>query len=814
MLKRRALALTLMGSTILSAVPMLAAAQNADESTEVIVTAQKRSERLQSVPMSMQAYTTKKLDQLNVSDFDDYAVMVPSVSFQSYGPGSNIIYMRGVASGGDGNHSGSLPSVGVYLDEQPVTTIGGTMDVNIYDMARIEILQGPQGTLYGASSQAGTIRMITNKPDTSGFYGRFDVEGNTVAGGGTGGSIEGMLNIPVNDKAAVRLVGWVKKDAGYIDNVAGTRSFYPKPGGIVVNNNAFVEDDFNTVETYGARAALKVDLDDNWTVNASLMGQDQRTRGVFGHDPSVGDLEVQHFYPDRGHDRFYQAALTVTGKFANLDVTYAASHMERSTNGLSDYTDYAEAYDELYSNYGGLAGYVYLTDAAGNDIDPRQNIDGAYKFIKDSHELRVTSPVDQPLSFVAGIFYQKQHQDIHQDYRIPGLSPAMSVNGFPGTLWLTQQERNDQDFAVFGELTWTITPKLSAIVGVRSFTFDNDLIGFFGFGRDIANGPPWNGAGSSRTGVAGCYTSNGDTVRNNFSNGITTATLLPAAVAGSPCTNLAQYSNGKLSPKVAKGDGSTYKFRLAYKATDNNLIYFTASNGFRPGGINRRGDVGDYDPDYLSNLELGMKNTLLDGRLRLNGAIYKQVWESFQFSFLGANSFTEIHNGPDAEVNGLELDFNLQATSHLSISGAYAYTDSKMSKNLCAFDDPTFQCGGSPSAAAGTRLPITPEHKFSTVVRYTWDWEDYSPYWQVALNSQTDSRSDVRDSDAVTLDGFSMLDFAIGGEMGGTTFEFFAKNLTDERAQLTTSVQCGQCERRYYVVAQPRTIGVRLGRKF
>ena len=164
---RRTAGAFLLASTALSAVPAMAQAADEVDANEIVVTAQKRSENLQNVPISIQALGTAKLEQLNISDFKGYAQQLPSVSFQSGGtPGTNVVYMRGVASGGDGNHSGSLPSVGVYLDEQPVTTIGGNLDVHIYDIARIESLSGPQGTLYGASSQAGTIRIITNKPST------------------------------------------------------------------------------------------------------------------------------------------------------------------------------------------------------------------------------------------------------------------------------------------------------------------------------------------------------------------------------------------------------------------------------------------------------------------------------------------------------------------------------------------------------------------------------------------------------------------------------------------------------------------------
>src|SRR4051794_20544344 len=170
---------------------------NASDPNEIIITAQKREENLQNVPISVQVLGTKKLDQLNISNFEDYTKQLPSVTFQTAQPGFTTVYMRGVATGGDGNHSGSLPSVGMYLDEQPVTTIGGTLDVHIYDIARIESLAGPQGTLFGASSQAGTIRIITNKPELGVTTGRIDGEVNTIAHGDMGGKLEGMINLPI-----------------------------------------------------------------------------------------------------------------------------------------------------------------------------------------------------------------------------------------------------------------------------------------------------------------------------------------------------------------------------------------------------------------------------------------------------------------------------------------------------------------------------------------------------------------------------------------------------------------------------------------
>ncbi|MFL6731214.1 MAG: TonB-dependent receptor plug domain-containing protein, partial [Sphingomicrobium sp.] len=293
------------------------------DQTEIVITATKREEFLQNVPQSVIALGTRRLDQLNISNFEDYTRQLPSVSYNFSQSGGTVVYMRGVATGGDGNHSGALPSVGVYLDEQPVTTIGGALDVHIYDIARIESLAGPQGTLYGASSEAGTIRIITNKPDLSGTYGRVDGEINKVDHGGTGGKLEGMVNIPVAAHIAFRGVGFWQRDAGFIDNVPGTRTYCgdavtdPLTGeitgcvrnGITVNNEAFLGNDINEVTNYGGRAALKIDLDDNWTVTPTIMHQYYKQDGFFAFDPLLGDLNDQRFRNEYRRQKFTQAAL-------------------------------------------------------------------------------------------------------------------------------------------------------------------------------------------------------------------------------------------------------------------------------------------------------------------------------------------------------------------------------------------------------------------------------------------------------------------------------------------------------------------------
>src|SRR6266705_950139 len=271
---------------------------------EVVVTAQKRVENLQDVPISVQVLDTAKLEQLNIVNIDDYVKFAPGIAYvrgEGQGgngePGESHIYIRGVVSGGT-NHSGSQPSVGEYLDEQPVTTIDGNVDVHIYDIQRIEVLEGPQGTLYGASSESGTVRIITNKPDPTKVLAGFDVQGNQILSHGNGYEAEGFVNIPITSDMAVRLVGWAEHNGGFISNVAGTNanacitngvrtfptwsgapSSYPNVtpcvasapiGAGAITNAAYVKKDYNPVNTKGRRAALRWNLGER-TVTPTFM---------------------------------------------------------------------------------------------------------------------------------------------------------------------------------------------------------------------------------------------------------------------------------------------------------------------------------------------------------------------------------------------------------------------------------------------------------------------------------------------------------------------------------------------------------------
>ncbi|MEQ7872445.1 TonB-dependent receptor [Sphingomonas sp. ASV193] len=801
---------------------------------EIVVTATKREESLQNVPISVQALGTKKLDQLNITNFEQYTKQLPSVSFQTSAPGSTVVYMRGVATGGDGNHSGSLPSVGSYLDEQPITTIGGTLDVHIYDVARIESLAGPQGTLFGASSEAGTIRIITNKPELGRTSGRLDVDLNKVDHGATGGNIEGMINLPVSPNIAFRGSAFWQRDAGYIDNVAGTRSYAytdgnGDPQAINVSNAGLVRKNFNPNTTYGGRAALKIDLDDNWTATPTLMYQHQSNKGVFFEDADLAPLQTQRFFPEVSREHFTQAALTVEGKIANFDITYAGAYLDRPTYSTSDYTDYTDAYNAYYQGFGylGILDYQHYVDNAGNVIDPRQHITGTNHFRKMSHELRIASPKDNPFRVIAGAFLQRQSNDIFQNYIVDNLADSLSVPGYPGTIWLTKQKRVDRDWALFGEATYDVTPTVTLTAGGRLFKYRNTLFGFAGFGPD--------NPGGFSSGYNRCLTADGSQLRQ----GTGAALITTGGVDGTPCTNVGNVVDGKVVPRESRGHGFIHRLNAQWKPSKAVMLYATWSRGFRPGGINRAPSAPAYQPDYLTNVELGLKTTLLGGRAHWNAAVYHQIWRSFQFSFLGANSLTIIQNGRDARINGIETDANYSYDG-LSLSAAAAYTDARTRQNICkSSQDPSPDCSAADDyvvAPGGTRLPVTPRFKVSANARYSWPLQSLgsaNAHVQASVSHQSSAAADIRSNvynDFAPGDYLStvndpnqflgrvkastLFDLATGLDWAKYNVEVYVANVTDERNELTRFVSCSICSRTHIVVGRPRTFGIRFGAKF
>ena len=678
---------TPVASAVLLALASPAAVAQEEQSTtlgEVIVTAQKRSENLQDVPISLDSIDSQSIEQLNIQNFKTYTQYLPTVQTQQSmqtGGGYNLVYMRGVATGGDGQAITSQPSVGTYLDEQPITTIRGNLDVHLYDIARVEALAGPQGTLYGASSQAGTIRIITNKPDPSGFAAGYSLEGNWVDSDDAGYVAEGFVNIPMGDTAALRLVGWAKSEAGYIDNVFATRVYPGEVGDpdddVTVDNAEFVEDNYNTSDIVGARAALQINLGENWTFTPSVMYQKSEQEGSWGDDindfipEAAGKNKVAHFRDEYFNDEWYQAGLTIEGSISNFDVVYSGNYLNREDDGSTDYSDYSYFYDDLYTT--GFFSRLFV-DNNGNYLNRAHAYTADDYYTKVSHELRVSSPADKRVRGLLGVFYQKQYHDFHEEFGIvEGLADVMTMNflepdsqRFPGVVYLNSMDRSDYEEAIFGTIQFDITDTFELSLGARQFDVENKVKGFFGFGlgfnpgrvpgsdpddiQPTEPGEPPGGSGVFLPAV------DGEPQGVGWSRNGEWRCPSQEDRKDAPCVNADR--------NVTESD-SVFRVNLSWKATETSLLYATWSEGFRPGGINRNPAVPDYVSDILTNYELGWKSRWAEDRLQFNGAVFLEEWDNIQVAFQGLNGITQVENGPEAEIMGTEMQLDWLATDNL-----------------------------------------------------------------------------------------------------------------------------------------------------
>ena len=375
------------------------------------------------------------------------------------------------------------------------------------------------------------------------------------------------------------------------------------------------------------------------------------------------------------------------------------------------------------------------------------------------------------------------------------MSSDIQVNGWDDTIWLTAQQRKDRDEAVFGELSFDITDALTLTGGMRWFKANNSLKGFWGYGDGF----------SGSTGVSQCFSDE--------------------PFQGAPCTNL--------DKRVGERD-SLGRVNLAWQIDDTKMVYATWSEGYRPGGINRKGTLPPYTSDFLTNYELGWKTTW-GNVFVFNGAVFRQTWDDFQFSYLGQNGLTEIRNANSAQIDGLELDLSWAATYNLQITGGFAWNDAKLTANYCGWvrpdGSPETTCPpGSlnpsgdpvtgPQAASGTQLPITPKFKGSVNARYTWDMAGGEAYWQASLSHAGRRRVDMREAETALLgylDGYTLTDVSVGWRKDSWSIDLFLKNAFDERAEMSRFAQCAALtcgNQPYTVVAQPRTFGIRFSQSF
>ena len=768
----------------------------AAELEEVVVTATKRTENLQDVALAVTALSGEKLDQLNVLNFDDYIRYLPGVNSAGRGPGQSSIFIRGMATDSSDQTSieigAPVPNVALYLDEQPVSSGGRNLDLYAADIERIEVLPGPQSTLFGASSQAGTIRLITHKPVLNEFRAGFEASASTTKSSDElSNSIEGYINIPlIDDRLAVRGVFYNALESGYIDNVFGENAYTADDVGFptvesgfdqdaestVVNNLAFVEEDFNDARYAGGRIAAKLMLNDDWELLGQIIFQELDVDGVFDHSPDeiadlateqagsrvVGDLKVQRFFPDHLDDEFAQYSLTVNGRLGALNAVYAGSYLDREVNNSFDYSGYTQV---------GEYGYYYLCQPDYTLCgDPTQGVIAFIKNERTTHELRFSYDEGERFNWVAGAFYDDIETSVDTNFFVAGSTgffapnrPHSQSTQFnpdprpPGITFINDAIRSEEQLAFFGELTFNITDTLSLTGGARYYDIESRLVG------------------SSNFATLGDVDEDG-----GISFDQVFADVLPL-----------------------KEDDTIVKGSLSWRPIDSLLFYLTYSEGFRPGGFNRIDDPGvpkTYVSDEVTNYELGWKTTLLDGRLRFNGSVYQIDWDGLQVGITDFNIsvITFTTNAADAEITGFEGDIAWLATDNLTLSAAWSYNDTEMK---------VVPEGVTDIAGPGSRLALAPEWQYNLSARYEWTAGNYNAYAQAVYAHTGNQFSSIVVDNRFLQDSYDTLDAAVGVRSGNWRVELFGENLSDERAQLFINSLDTDLR---ITTSRPRTVGVKV----
>ena len=798
---RKPIAAAVAAACSISSVVLIAPPALAQETLEeVVVTATRRTESVQDVPMAITVLGQEQLTDMNITDMEDYMQVLSNTSYISLGPGSGNIYIRGISSGGESG-LGANPSVAVYLDEQPVTSVGAYLNPHIFDVNRIELLAGPQGTTFGANAQSGAIRIMTNQPDANEFSAGFNVDGNQPTSGDIGYLAEGFVNAPLGERAALRVAAFYKQDAGYIDNIAGTHTFSNAniragltdpnliaiAADITVDNNAIAKENFNEATTYGARAALKIDLSDNWTVTAGVMFQDLESEGVWDHDPTLGDLVVQRWMPDTNEDSWTQLALTVEGEIFGGTLTGTWADLSRDTSSASDYS----LYSDYYVSYGFVQPYYSCyVSYFGACEDPRESLTSVGTYDRNNIELRYASDQENRFRWMVGAFYSDSDDTSDNDWHVLGLAniPGSFVEG-PDIYWTTNFNRTYEETAFFGEVSFDFTDKLSASVSARAFDYEARLNGFSGTVFWPCGG--WDPGHPA----------------NNY---------------GEDCAD---------EDRLTEGDDVVSRVSIEYQFTDDFMVYTTWGEGYRPGGLNRfcatripdgLGGQGenlascDFRSDFLTATEIGFKSTLLDGRMRLNAAAFWQDWDDFQFSRLDTSisPITLTYNVGSAESNGFEADFQVLLTDNWELNGAVSFLSAELTSDYWRSPpDPADLNPPPPDAPSGTKLPRVPETKWNLSTRYNWDsnWYVQGTYIYTGDSYNTLFDGGTIPTQRLTQDAYGVLHGAVGLSGDDWSAELYVRNMTDERGDVWINAVNWDSR---VMINRPRTVGLSYRRNF
>ncbi len=847
-----AIAAILSGSAagLVQAAPAAATDTEASDAIqEITVTAQRRTENIQNVPIAIQALTADTLEKLSVSTFDDYVRYLPNVTVAGNGPGQNNIFMRGLSVGAAGSQSsgtiGGFPNVAIYLDEQSGQLPARNLDVYAADLERIEVLAGPQGTLFGAGAQAGVVRYITNKPKLNVTEGSVEAGYGITAHGDPNTDLTAVLNVPlINDTLALRAVIYNDRRGGYIDNVPGTFTrkdtdlgiyYANNPGGgvpanaPVINNNAIAARAINPVTYTGTRFELLYQINDNWNVLLTQSYQNMDSQGVFYQMPNASDgaplkpLEVTLFNNAYDKDKFENTAWTVNGKIGDLKAVYTGGYLVRHVTQVADYTNYARGvYADYYQCYGPGTGYAVPNPNPPGYGDPNLTStcfspSSTWKETERnehlSNEFRLSTPDDWRIRGIVGVFLESNKLFDQTDWLYKTI-PACTSNGLPGTVgnsgclsnvgtvpgtttenpgvqndnvaFFEDTHREVKQTAFFGSADFDIIPKVLTITaGARHYSFDNKFVG-------------------SVTSSFFC-----------FEQGA------PAGGCLNDSTNL-DAKNLSFNESGTKG-----RANITWHVTPDVMVYATWSQGFRPGGFNRQGSStpgyipgpngknqfaipNEYHSDDLTNKEIGWKTEFFDHRFQWNGALYQENWDNVQIGFFDPGETGNLAfgtNGQNFRIRGIETSIVAVIAQGLTLQGAAAWNSSEQT-NSPALTTPdgvaiTEKCDkgtganchsinnlfGPPGAPSANSPPI----QFNLRARYDWTVNSYNAFVQFGGQHTGHSYTQSGNDPSLSASGinttllrfenpaYTTYDASLGVAKDAWSAHIFAQNLTNAR---------------------------------
>jgi iron complex outermembrane receptor protein len=721
------------------------------ELAEIVVTALKRQQSILDVPASITVIQGDQLEKMDAVRFEDFARAIPGLSFEEAGIGQNHLTLRGIP-----NLGGSAPTVSFYVDDVPLTTTDDRTSASnplAIDIDRIEVLRGPQGTLYGSSSMGGTIRIVTKQPDASAFSARVSADYSRTANTANNYMLQGMVNLPLfADSIALRITAVDGENGGYIKRIAdplvlSTPSIPPAERAAV----AAGQSDINTERLKSVRAQLQVKLSDNVTLTPAIYYQSisEANQPIVDTTPNgvYQGLVSQQPGQEPRSDEFLIRSLTANINLGWGSIVSETSYDTREYKNNTDYTDF------LLEIFGAGLPSTFKTGT---------------KVSIFSQETRLVTDVhDSKWSSITGTYYNDLKDDAFGSLVTPGFSAAAGLP--PGVVpndnfFSLAAQLNIREFALFEELSYKITPRLTGTLGIRWFTsntqFTKNNTGLFAGGTDLTTG---------------------------FSD----------------------------------NNGSTPKAQLSYKISDDKLVYLTAAKGYRNGGANfvvpttcdanlaalgLKSSPTGYAPDKLWNYELGLNSAFLDKRINLRGSVFYIDWTNIQLNQDLACGFSFITNAGKATSKGAEADLSARLFEGLTMSVGLAYTDSRLDKA-----NPDI-----PFSHDGDKIPGVSKLTYNFAADYDRklgiaDWKAY-----VGVDYQhTDGYiSQLGPVSALTnRPSVGIGDLHTGMENQVWRFNLFLKNAFDKRAVVGAQAVAMNGQVRETIQA-PRTVGLSVTRQF